>query len=131
MKDIIEFRRVIAKSVIELIFKNGIADEDKEYLKKIVDEMESASGKNLVMLDQEFHITLIRATKNSLFIIVMEAIAEVYHESMSKVIEESDEETEKKFLMIHRKICNSIIEKDEEACLRYMKEHYNLSESKL
>ena len=131
MKDIMEYRRVMAKSVIELIFQNGFADEYKEHLERIVDEMNSASEKKLVMLDQEFHITLIRATKNPLFIIVMEAIAEVCHESMSKVIEESDKETEKKFLMIHRKICNSIIEKDEEACLKYMKEHYNLSESKL
>ena len=61
----------------------------------------------------------------------MEAIAEVYHESMSKVIEESDEETTMKFLMIHRKICNSIVEKDEEACLKYIREHYDLAESKL
>ena len=131
MKDILEFRRVMARSVIELIFKNGFADEDREYMEKIIDEMKSASGKKLVMLDQEFHITLIRATKNPLFIIVMEAIAEVYHASMSKVIGEADEETTMKFLMLHRNICNSIIEKDEEACLKYMKEHYDLAESKL
>ena len=131
MKDILEFRRVMARSVIEFIFKNGIADEDKERLKKIVDEMESASGKKLVILDQKFHITLIRATKNPLFITVMEAIAEIYHEFISKIIEESDEETKMKFIMLHSKICNSIIEKDEEACLKYMKEHYDLSESML
>ncbi len=131
MKDILEFRREMARSVVELIFKNGFADAEKENLEKILDEMISASGKELVMLDQEFHITLIRATKNPLFVIVMEAIAEVYHESMSKVIEESDEETTMKFLMIHRKICNSIVEKDEEACLKYIREHYDLAESKL
>ena len=131
MKDILEFRREMARSVVELIYKNGFADAEKENLEKILDEMISASGKELVMLDQEFHITLIRATKNPLFVIVMEAIAEVYHESMSKVIEESDEETTMKFLMIHRKICNSIVEKDEEACLKYIREHYDLAESKL
>ena len=131
MKDILEFRREMARSVVELIFKNGFADAEKENLEKILDEMISASGKELVMLDQEFHITLIRATKNPLFVIVMEAIAEVYHESMSKVIEESDEETTMKFLMIHRKLCNSIVEKDEEACLKYIREHYDLAESKL
>lgn len=131
MKDILEFRREMARSVVELIFKNGFADAEKEHLEKILDEMISASGKELVMLDQEFHITLIRATKNPLFVIVMEAIAEVYHESMSKVIEESDEETTMKFLMLHRKIYNSIVERDEEACLKYIREHYDLAESKL
>lgn len=131
MKDILEFRRVMAKSVIQLILKNGFDDEDKVRMKKIIDEMKSASGGELVLLDQQFHITLIHATKNLLFIIVMEAISEVCHESMSKVIEESDEETTMKFLMLHSKIYNSIVEKDEEACLKYVKEHYDLAESKL
>lgn len=131
MKDIMEFRRVMARPVIELIFQNGFTDEDKEHLEQIIDEMQSASGNKLVMLDQEFHITLIRSTKNPLFIIVMEAISEVYHESMSKVIGGSDEETTMKFLMLHRKIFTSIVEKDEDACLKYLKDHYDLAESKL
>ena len=131
MKDILEFRRVMARSVIELIFNSGFDDEDKEYLKKILDEMKSETGKKLVMLDQEFHITLIRATNNPLFITVMEAVAEVYHESMSKVIEESDEETTREFFILHKNICNSLVEKDKEACLKYIQKHYDLAESKL
>lgn len=131
MKDILEFRRVMARSVIELIFNSGFDDEDKEYMKKILDEMKSETGKKLVMLDQEFHITLIRATKNPLFIIVMQAIAEVYHESMSKVIGDADEETTMQFFMLHEKIYTSILEKDKEACLKYMNAHYDLAESKL
>ena len=131
MKDILEFRRVMAGSVAELIFKNGFADEDKEQMERILDEMKSASGLELVMLDEEFHITLIRATKNPLFIIVMEAVVEVYHESMSRVIEESDKDTTMKFLMLHRKIYNSIVEGNKESCLKYMKDHYNLVESTL
>ena len=131
MKDIMEYRRVMAKSVIELIFQNGFADEYKEHLERIVDEMNSASEKKLVMLDQEFHITLIRATNNPLFITVMEAVAEVYHESMSKVIEESDEETTREFFILHKNICNSLVEKDKEACLKYIQKHYDLAESKL
>lgn len=131
MKDILEFRRVMARSVIELIFEKGLDDQYKEHLEKILDDMKSASGEKFVMLDQEFHITLIRATKNPLFIIVMEAIADVYHESMSKVIDASDEETTMKFGVLHRKICNSIVEQDKEACLKYVKEHYDLAGNKL
>lgn len=131
MKDILEFRRVMSRSVIELIFRNGFDDEDRQHMEKILDEMKSASGRELVILDQEFHVTLIRATKNPLFVIVMEAIAEVYHESMSKVIGESDEETAMKFLNLHRKICDSMVDRDEEACLKYMDEHFDLAESRL
>lgn len=131
MKDILEFRRVMSRSVIELIFRNGFDDEDRQHMEKILDEMKFASGRELVILDQEFHVTLIRATKNPLFVIVMEAIAEVYHESMSKVIGESDEETAMKFLNLHRKICDSMVDRDEEACLKYMDEHFDLAESRL
>lgn len=131
MKDILEFRRVMSRSVIELIFRNGFDDEDRQHMEKILDEMKFASGREHVILDQEFHVTLIRATKNPLFVIVMEAIAEVYHESMSKVIGESDEETAMKFLNLHRKICDSMVDRDEEACLKYMDEHFDLAESRL
>lgn len=131
MKDIIQFRRVIAKTVLELIFQNGLTDEYKQKIEKIIDEMETASGNKLIMSDREFHVILIRATNNPLFIILMEAISEVYQDSVSKVIEESDEETANKLLMIHRKIFISIVEKDEEACLKYINEHYDLAESRL
>lgn len=93
--------------------------------------MQSAFENKFVMLDEEFHITLIRSTKNPLFVMMMEAIADVYHESVSKSIGGSDEDTKKKLLVLHRKIFNSIVEKDEEACLKYLNEHYDFAESRL
>ena len=42
-----------------------------------------------------------------------------------------DKETMMKFLLIHRNIFNSIVEKNEDACLEYIKEHYDLAESRL
>lgn len=131
MTDILAFRRVMARPVMELVFQNGLADEDKEHLEQIIDEMQSASENKFVMLDEEFHITLIRSTKNPLFVMMMEAIADVYHESVSKSIGGSDEDTKKKLLVLHRKIFNSIVEKDEEACLKYLNEHYDFAESRL
>ena len=32
---------------------------------------------------------------------------------------------------IHKNICNSLVEKDKEACLKYIQKHYDLAESKL
>ena len=131
MMDIMEYRRVMARSVMELIFKNGLENEYKERLEKIVDEMKSASGNKLITLDEEFHVTLIHATKNPLFVSVMEAIAEVYHESGEKVMGESDGAATMKFVMLHAKILESIVKKDENACLKYITKHYDLAESKL
>ena len=79
----------------------------------------------------KFHVALIHATQNPLFITVMEAITEVYHESMQKVIRESDEETLSRLRMLHGKIYRSIVEKNKDACMKYIEEHYDLVENKL
>ena len=131
MKDILEFRKIISRTVIELIFINGLEDNEKEYMKKIIDSMKSSSGEQLVLLDQEFHVALIRATHNQLFITVMEAIAQVYHESISKVLESADMETTTRFLEIHNKIYESIVEKDKDECIKYINEHYDFAERQL
>ena len=93
--------------------------------------MKPSSGEQLVLLDQEFHVALIRATHNQLFITVMEAIAQVYHESIAKVLESADMETTTRFLEIHNKIYESIVEKDKDECIKYINEHYDFAESKL
>ena len=121
----------MAGTVVEFVFRHGLSNEEKNHLEEILAEMENVSGEKFVILDHEFHLTLIRATKNQLFITVMEAISEVYQQSVSKVIEETDRETMTKFLLIHRNIFNSIVEKKEDACLAYIKEHYDLAESRL
>ena len=131
MKDILDFRRTMSRAVIENIFTNGFDDDDKECVKKIIDNMESASGEQFLLLDQEFHVALIHATHNHLFITVMEAIAQVYQDSMSRVIESADMETTKRFLEIHSKIYECIIKKDKDECLKYINEHYDFAESKL
>lgn len=131
MMDIVEFRRVMARAIIDLIFLHGLSEEDREYIEKIVNEMEMHSKDDLVELDQKFHVALIHATQNPLFITVMEAITEVYHESMQKVIRESDEETLSRLRMLHGKIYRSIVEKNKDACMKYIEEHYDLVENKL
>lgn len=131
MKDILDFRRTMSRAVIEHVFMNGFDDDDKECVKKIIDNMESASGEQFLLLDQEFHVALIHATHNHLFITVMEAIAQVYQDSMSRVIESADMETTKRFLEIHSKIYECIIKKDKDECLKYINEHYDFAESKL
>ena len=39
MKDILEFRKIISRTVIELIFINGLEDNEKEYIKKTIDNL--------------------------------------------------------------------------------------------
>jgi GntR family transcriptional repressor for pyruvate dehydrogenase complex len=131
VRDIMECRRVLAKAVIDLIFNCGLTPDEKAHLEDILNGMEHASEEELILLDQEYHITLIRATKNPLFITVIQAIAEICNETMSKVLTNSTQETKDKFLFLHRNIYSSIVQNEKETCLQHLSTHYDLAESYL
>ena len=42
MKDILEFRRVMAGTVVEFVFRHGLSNEEKDHLEEILAEMETA-----------------------------------------------------------------------------------------
>jgi GntR family transcriptional repressor for pyruvate dehydrogenase complex len=130
-RDIMECRRVLAKAVIDLIFKCGLTSEEKAHLEEILTGMENASEEELIHLDQEYHITLIRATKNPLFITVIEAVAEICNETMAKVLTDSTQETKDQFLGLHQNIYSCIVQKNKETCLQHLSAHYDLAESYL
>lgn len=123
-QEVLEFRKEIAKSVCRFVVEHGLTEDEKEHIQNILEAMKHAKIEELVRLDQEFHVTLIKAAKNSLFIMVMEPISEIYLELVSEVIENSDEIIREKLLKLHTNIYQSILKKDEEACLKYMTEHY-------
>ena len=128
-KDVLEFRRVISQAVCKvLLVENNI---DEETISDILDKMHNADTKELATLDYLFHIKLINATKNSLFITIMEAIAGVYLSTIVMINQKMNDDDRKEFIEIHSKIYESIINKDEEKCMYYLKQHYDLTENKL
>jgi GntR family transcriptional repressor for pyruvate dehydrogenase complex len=131
LRDIIECRRVLAKAVIDLIFQGGLTPAEKSHLERILSDMETASEEELILLDQEYHLALIRATKNPLFITMIEAVSEICNETMSKVLTDSTQETKEKFLRLHQNIYTSIVENEKENCLEHLSAHYDLAESYL
>jgi GntR family transcriptional repressor for pyruvate dehydrogenase complex len=131
IKDIMECRRVLAKSVIDLIFSHGLSTDEKKHLEDVLTNMATASEDELIQLDQEYHVTLIRATKNPLFITLIEAIAEICNETMTLVLTNSEQETKDQFLLLHQNIYYSIIEDKKDDCLQHLSAHYDLAESYL
>ena len=55
MKDILEFRRVMAGTVVELVFRHGLSNEEKEKVKllEIDNEKKSHIEENINMLNQK------------------------------------------------------------------------------
>ena len=58
-----------------------------------------------------------------MFAIMVEPVAELYLELIRDVIVSCDEETVKKFLVIHQGIYDSIVNKDMQSCSEYIREH--------
>lgn len=129
-KDIIEFRRIMAVSVCQMLIKDNSLNEE-ENIKNILEEMRGADAEKLSMLDYSFHVALIKSTNNSLFMTVMEAVAGVYQDMISELNHMLDEQAKQEFINIHNIIFKSIVDKDEETCLMYINKHYDLTEEKM
>lgn len=130
-RDVIELRRYIANSVSLLLLDKGMKTEDSEKLLQIVGKMNGASEEEFIELDKLFHLILTEATDNFLVITIMEPIGEIYLDFISEVIHQSDKTSRDYLAKVHASILESILKKDKEACVRYLKEHFDYVESKL
>ena len=130
-KDVCEFRRTMEKSVAMLLVDRGISKEDKKILQGLLERMEKAKGKELVEIDRKFHYSLIIATKNTLFITIMEAVNEIYREWIDIALKKADEENKERLLKYHKDIFGNILVKNTEEMITSIDKHYDLIEKML
>lgn len=128
-KDMVAFRRVISDAVGDLLFENGLTLEEQQYLRRLVDGMKEAAEAEFISLDKEFHLSLIRFTKNPLFITVMEPIGEVYLEMVSDVVSAVAAEDRLLLAETHEGILDSIICNDRDKCTVFVKRHHDFVEN--
>ena len=126
--NILEFRRILEISVCSVVAEKGLSEEQKAHLKEILSEMKGPEKENRLYLDKEFHDSLIRATENSIFITIMDAITDVYLEEMREVIEKADDGVTQQFLKIHEEIYQGVVEMDSSKALTHIEEHFKLVE---
>ena len=129
--DIQRFRRALSASICRYISDNEFDAGKRARIEAILLEMDGATREDFARLDWEFHMTLIRATENPMFAVMVEPVAELYLELIRDVIVSCDEETVKKFLVIHQGIYDSIVNKDMQSCSEYIREHYELAEKQI
>ena len=79
-EEIFEFRRVMEKAVCTNLIVKGLSYEYESILETKLDEMKLLEGKDLTDVDKEFHDTLIHATGNHLWAVLMEAVTEAYRD---------------------------------------------------
>ena len=118
-EEIFEFRRVMEK---------GLSYEYESILETKLEEMKLFDGKDLTDVDKEFHDTLIQATGNHLWAVLMEAVTDAYRDWINYVIELADESVRVKLLQCHADIYQNLEQKNEPAMLLAIDRHYDLIE---
>ena len=93
--------------------------------------MKHLRRKRLADADRTLHDLLIQATENDLWIIIMEAVTEVYSELIDRVIRNSDEEGQERLRQYHEDILSALVEKDSTKMMRAIEDHYGMIEDML
>ena len=130
-EDVCVFRREMEKSVCSLLIKKTIPQAQKQEMEYLLHKMKHLRGKRLADADRAFHDLLIQATENDLWIIIMEAVTEVYSELIDRVIRNSDEEGQERLRRYHEDIFSALIEKDSEKMMHAIEDHYGMIEEML
>ena len=123
-EEVSSFRRVMEQSVCNVLLEKGMTAEQKQNIEMLLDKMDCCRGEQLVDADKAFHEALIAATENNLWMILMEAVTEVYREEIDYNLAHATEETRRQMIKSHRDIYQSLLEKDSAALQKAMKSHY-------
>ncbi len=123
--EICTFRKTIEVEAFGLAVKN-MNEEEIERLIQCFDEMKKLQGKDRGIKDKEFHYIIINASRNKLFISIMDALEELYEKSVSYVIGASSQETQKAILCTHEYMLKGLLEKDVAKGRRAIVQHYEI-----
>lgn len=123
-EEVSSFRRVMEQSVCNVLLEKGLTEEQKQKIEAQLEKMDHCKGEALVDADKAFHEALIAATENNLWMIIMEAVTEVYRGEIDYNLAHATEETRQKLIRSHRDIYQSLLKKDGAALQKAMKSHY-------
>ena len=120
--DIIEVRKHMETYMASLAAKQATKEENMKIYGAIINmQIEVSAGGNGIVSDNQFHMEIARASKNKAFIIIVESIAELLHESRLATL--SIPGQPEKTIDDHMRIYSAIRDRDEKRAEREMLEH--------
>ncbi len=126
--DIYELREVLELSTI-MVSAKRINEEELQKLKELIDKFKSSEiESDNVMIDKEFHYTIVKAANNPLITnllnVVSQLIDKFITDSRKNILESS--ENKEKLLELHEKIYIALEERDDYKAYTALKEHFEL-----
>lgn len=129
--DVCEFRRAMEKAVCNTLIEQPAPAIQAEKMTQLLEEMERLQGAHSASIDKAFHDELICATGNNLWMIIMEAVTDVYTEWIDYVIQRLDVDKRHKLVQYHKEIYTCLMQKDKTGMLHAIDAHYDMIEDML
>lgn len=132
-EDICAFRRSMEKAVCNAAMGNPDGVAFLEEAERILERWpyKEAEEKQETEDDCAFHYCLIKATGNSFWVILMEAVSVIYREWIDKVLKAADQKTKARIYLAHCQMITALKKKDHKACEKAVDLHYDLIEEQL
>lgn len=124
-EEVYELRKTIELEAYELAVKN-ISKSDLTKLEILIEKMKNSNGHDLVKTDKKFHYLIIKASNNNLILHIMQAIEDIYTNSVEHILLNSSDEIKTKLLEIHKSILLGITQKDVASGKIAIEEHYSI-----
>lgn len=127
-QDVYTFRRTMDKAAGMLLVQKNPDEDVKEEFRKILRLMENNNPEQEAKLDKDFHQMLLVATGNSLLMIIMEAVMDLYRQWIEDVLQRANASDKEKLLQFHRGMYQAILDKDVELLFSEIDGHYDTIE---
>lgn len=128
--EINEVRRAIELQAYEIAL-NKTSEEQLSKINESLVSLEHEKADERIKRDREFHHELVKTTKNTIMIAIMEAMADVFENGISHNLQEMDEKDLEKEMQYHKEIVESLQKQDREAGLLALTKHYDLIDKNL
>lgn len=124
-EDIFAYRRHMEKAVCAAIIEKGVEEEWCRQIRKML-EVQPLNMEQEIEQDKNFHFSLMEATENRFWMVMMDAVEEVYRENIEYLLKSADKKTRIELRKAHQEMVDGVTEGNLEKCNAAVDRHYML-----
>lgn len=128
--EISQLRRGIEIQALSLAM-NTITEDNLSTLDMLLNKMDDCTQIQEVALDKQFHYAIVAASKNELILSIMQSLSDVCEQLIYHILSQTLKDRKTELIKLHRKILNSLIQKDLFMGIEAINEHYNIIDAGL
>lgn len=128
--EISQLRRGIEIQALSLAM-NIITEDDLSSLNLLVNKMYVCNEIQQATLDKEFHYTIVALCKNDLMLSIMQSLSEICEQFIEYVLNGTLKNEKNPFIELHKKILESLVQKDLSMGIEAINEHYDIIDESL